>query len=360
LTTQIPSDSGADDTMSAPMIRPTPAPAAPTLGQPDTAGNDVLPALGEEPGLGASQSPVNDLGDDDGEAGPFAGVPEPAPVRVAQAPAGTMTDAEPRLDEVYRLAQSRRQEDDDLRQLLESTGGPIQQPTGQQPQPQAQQPTATGPDQSARNFAAGEQAWGQRFEGLWSFVQKALEARQASIAESGTDDPMPGVAQWLLDHAQRNVGDSQRRQQEAAQIAAGLRAGPRSSYARNLWNSAGRGLMDNVVANMLKGMGYGTQYFQGALTDVEENGIYQMGAAVSEWAKRVLPNDPARHHEFSGVLAEGVGSMVGFFGPSMAAQILTRGGTAAATWIYGSSALGTGVSITSWIGSPVVRSSTYR
>lgn len=284
--------------------------------------------------------------DDGGDGGPFAGTPAPSPVRVAQAPTGTMTDAEPRLDDFYRMAQRDRTERDALDWFYSQTGGP--------PQPQAAQPAAPAPTQQptqgpiasvpqdARSFAAGEQAWGQRFESMWSFIQNALEARQRSMAESGQVDRDAALVQWLADHARRNVGDSQRRQQEASQIAAGLRAGPRSSYARNLVNSAGRGLVDNVVAGMLKGMGYTAQLAQGPLTEVEENGIYQMGAAVSDWAKRVFPNDPARQHEFSGVLAEGVGSMVGFFGPGMAAQILTRGGPAATAWIYGASSLGTG------------------
>jgi DNA-binding CsgD family transcriptional regulator len=302
------------------------------------AGNDDLSPLSDGPDLGA-------FGEmDDEDDGPFGGapapapMPEPPPVRVAQAPTGTMTDAEPRLDEFYRVAQARRQEDDTLQRLLDATGGPLQQPTQAEPQaqPETQTQPAAGVDQSTRNFAAGEQAWGQRLEGLWSFVHSALEARRQANAESGTVDRDGALVEWLASHAQRNVGDAQRRQQEASQIAAGLRAGPRSSYARNLVNSAGRGAVEGVVANTLYAMGYTWQIIkQQPLTEAEENGVYQVGAAIAEQAQRQFPNDPARQHEFSAVVAEGAGSMLGFLGPGLVTQIMTRAGPRASAWIYG-------------------------
>ncbi len=110
-------------------------------------------------------------------------------------------------------------------------------------------------------------------------------------------------------------------------MEAGTREGPKSKFVRQFAETTAEGLFDGVVANVLKGIGYTQQYVAGDnLVDVDKTTAYRWGDAVSRWAKMSFPGDEARQLEFATQLGQGTGSMIGFFGPALAANILLKAG----------------------------------
>lgn len=247
--------------------------------------------------------------------------PAPAPVAQPPAPQQPLSNTARELEQdgtIDGLVQDyqRQREDGDRRALDESRGRGW-----------------------VADFAEGERTWGRRFESLWGGVQSMLASRRAALDAAGHPDAFAGVQAWLERKVEGNIGDSRRRQTEAGEIEAGTRAGPTTTLGRNLANRVGHGAIDGVVANTIKGLAYGARYIANdpdrPLSRASESGIYRVGQVISDWAKRTFPDDPARQHEFSAALAEGFGSMAGFMGPSVAVQILTRGGPMTIAMISG-------------------------
>jgi hypothetical protein len=209
-----------------------------------------------------------------------------------------------------------------------------------------------GAPPTAEDFAAGERTWGQRMERFWTGAQSLLQAQVARRAERnrierevlGTpeiaSDPLHS---WLQRHVTSNIAESRQRQRRADEIERGDRPGPTTSAAENLYRRTGHGVIDGVVANTIKGIAYTSQYFRGGqLSETAETGLYQVGQTISDWAREVFPEDEARQYEFSGRLAEGFGSMVGFVGPSAAVSLFVRGGPRTMALIAGGTASVTG------------------
>jgi hypothetical protein len=175
---------------------------------------------------------------------------------------------------------------------------------------------------------------------VWSFIQSALASRRRALEAAGdTDD---AIQAWLERKVAENIAGAQRRQREADEVAAGTRAGPQAGQLQELSRDVARGAT-RTIANAIKGAAYGWQWAQdGTMSEAAESNIYRVGAVIDEWAKAMFPDDPARQHEFSGVLAEGFGSMVTFLGPGLATQLLVRGGPRAMALMMGSTSGVTG------------------
>jgi hypothetical protein len=255
----------------------------------------------------------------------------------------------PRLDDVYRLAQERRQADSDLDWALRLLGQRPQQqpqeaPTAQQPgaAPAPQQPRRTvrrlqrdaegnitgieeaeepvappappaaapgdttarsgalapigigaswlRPQQTPAEFAASSRWWGGASERVWSFVHTVLQGRRAMLEDiaARSQDPEQGrdpVQDWLERKVQENIADAQQRQREADEIAAGTRPGPQSDLQTELGRATARGLV-TTTANTLKGAAYGYQYARrGTMSEAAETKIYELAAVIDEWAR---------------------------------------------------------------------------
>jgi hypothetical protein len=228
--------------------------------------------------------------------------------------------------------------------IAEITGSPWWSGTTGQPRPVSP---------SDVEFAVGEQSWGQRMERFWRGAQSLLQDQIARRAERNRieqevlsrtpptgEDP---IHAWAQRRVATNIAQEQQRQTAAEEIAGGTRAGPTTGLPLNLARRTGHGILDGVVANTIKGIAYSSQYLRGEpLSQTAETGIYHVGQIISDWATKLFPDDTARQYEFSGQLAEGFGSMVGFMGPGAAVNILVRGGPKTIALIGGGSAAVTG------------------
>jgi hypothetical protein len=162
-------------------------------------------------------------------------------------------------------------------------------------------------------------------------------AARSADPEQGRDP----VQDWLERKVQENIAGAQQRQREADEIAAGTRPGPTGEIQTELGRATARGLV-TTTANTLKGAAYGYQYARrGTMSEAAETKIYELAAVIDEWARQTFPNDPARQHEMSVMLAEGTGSMVTFMGPGLAASMLTRGGPTLLAWLATAATSGT-------------------
>ena len=201
-------------------------------------------------------------------------------------------------------------------------------------------------DKGRSDWIKGEKEYTDRSAGWWDSIDKnVLAPRRRAIEETGgkaEDDPFQT---WAERKIREQVAWHKQRRANADLMEQGLKEAPKYGDMRQIAEATVHGVVDGVVANVVKGMSYagaaaeGLGYDRdapgtvlGALTydakpmgKVEERGLYKVGKDISDWADARFPKDKARAEEFKTKFGEGLGSMIGFMGPAAALSIARFG-----------------------------------
>src|SRR5690606_10682706 len=82
--------------------------------------------------------------------------------------------------------------------------------------------------------------------------------------------------------------------------------------------------LTGIASGIVKGIGFGAGYAgMGLGFDVgpEDTVVHSLGKWIDAKARQMFPGDPARQDEFSQTLAQGAGSMLGFYGPAILGKL---------------------------------------
>jgi hypothetical protein len=203
-------------------------------------------------------------------------------------------------------------------------------------------------DKGKTDWIKDEKDYTQKAEGYWQWLHDNVTApSQKRLQEEGrapTDEDT-----FLHRKVKEQIAWHRQRRSDAWQMEMGIKEAPKYGTARSVIEGTARGVVDGVVANTLKGMAYAgaaieglgsitgydwrapddksplTGYDAKPLGKVEERGLYKAGQDVSDWANARFPEDKARANEFKTQFAQGLGSMIGFMGPSAAFSVARFG-----------------------------------
>lgn len=212
-------------------------------------------------------------------------------------------------------------------------------------------------DKGRTDWIKGEKDYTRSAEGWWRSIKDNIADSSArNLEEAGLktgEDPT-----WLQRKVDEQIAWHKQRQQTADLMESGLKEAPKTGAARAVTDATARGTVDSVVANTLKGLAFADAAWDTARSDtpmnlaelrqrhrdllaegkdvtsvldatpmgkVKEKALYKVGQDVSDWANARFPKDEARANEFKMQFGEGLGSMIGFMGPSAALSIANFG-----------------------------------
>jgi N12 class adenine-specific DNA methylase/adenylate kinase family enzyme len=205
-------------------------------------------------------------------------------------------------------------------------------------------------EDGAKAWAKGEREHATWSQQVWTTALDLLRIRRENIEaqKSGgewgvrpADAPRPsggnpfgGLSQsiqasheqaqdFLERKAAENIENAKLREFMAREIEEGKRPGARDTTWRTLTTNAAKGVGQDVIANLMKGLGAGSKYI--GAEGLGES-MLDIGNIIENKVDEMFPDDDARKFEFKTSLARGAGSMVGFYGPSFAAQFLLKAG----------------------------------
>jgi N12 class adenine-specific DNA methylase/predicted kinase len=207
-------------------------------------------------------------------------------------------------------------------------------------------------DEGSKNWATGEQTAAQDSIAFWTKTRDYLRTRRERMGEAakgattGTFTLLPGLPgikvptpegashgfqDWAERKADENIEHAQLRKSLADEMVAGERESAKVKPWLAMSRSLAKGVTQDVIANLLKGAGAGLSYAQNAIDGTsfeasENSEFYKLGQLIEAKTEEAFPDDPARAHEFKIKLARGAGSMVGFYGPGLAYQMIAKAG----------------------------------
>ena len=169
--------------------------------------------------------------------------------------------------------------------------------------------------------------------------EQRLKAEDAVKAFRRTAPDAP-LHPWLQEQQERSVkalADAERREREIAEMEAGRLDPASKTVLRSGVENAAQGLA-HIASGILKGTAIGAAYlsnFPGNLTKdtiidtkhagrikPDENLVHSLGRWIDAKSRQFFPGDNARREEFSQKLAQGAGSMMGFYGPGVVGKIM--------------------------------------
>ena len=185
--------------------------------------------------------------------------------------------------------------------------------------------------ESSRGF------WESARDGIIKYRRDAL--RKIAERSGNPEDGQDPVQDFLESRINGAIEQANMRRAFAEEMERNERAGPQFTTSRALFQDFARGASADVMANLLKGAGYGSGMVAkgivkgvdavtgGAKADnmkAEDNVFYRLGELVEAKAEELFPADEARQFEFKTKLASGAGSMAGFYGPAVAYNLLAK------------------------------------
>lgn len=191
------------------------------------------------------------------------------------------------------------------------------------------------------DWAKSEQEYAKSREGYWSnlrdYVRSKREYLRSQNDPNAEDDPFLG---WLERKTTANIGEMQHRRAMAEAIQNGEVEGPQHGDTRAFADATLDGIV-GVMSSAIKGVTYGAAYIAGGqdgeasgnrlygggdLSKAQQTSLYKFAELTEAWSKEKFPADPIRAQEFKMQMAQGLGSMIGFMGPGIAARVVSGTG----------------------------------
>jgi adenylate kinase family enzyme len=199
-------------------------------------------------------------------------------------------------------------------------------------------------DKGRADWIKGEKDYTTKAAGWWTWAKDNLADPSARNLEAEGRQPA-GESTWLQRKVNEQIAFHRQRREAADLMEMGLKEGPRTGTGRLIADTTGHGIVDGVVANVLKGVAYAGAAVESIkgydfyapddqspvkldttpMGTVQERALYKVGKDVSDWADAAFPKDEARANEFKAQFGEGLGSMIGFMGPAAALNVARFG-----------------------------------
>lgn len=199
------------------------------------------------------------------------------------------------------------------------------------------------PDEAAK-AAQAERETAIASQSRWTEAKKWYDEQRKSGAANAVDlgaignaiadyNPLALVSNATVDFVGtklgRNIEDAKKRQAEADAIIEGKKDPFVQEIWRNTFENSAKGVVNSLASSTIKSVGYGYGFAKQAIgltSDATDNSVYATGAAIEKWAEKTFPTDPARKEEWSSVVGQGAGSMLGLLTPAIGAKVVAQFG----------------------------------